>query len=139
MYAIHLQGLLTVKKALHVPVFRRWRLRWERRELGTRTVHLDKTIPLRFTAWANLVRAGQTVRVFGDWAIHVQPVVVAGEEGGAFVALQVLWKGVGVPMTYQTVRLPGIDNGRSTLVTWRAEVWRGGKIDIEATLLWQPS
>ena len=47
-------GLITTKFAARVPVFRGWKLVWERREFGTKRIWLNETATVPFDAWTDL-------------------------------------------------------------------------------------
>lgn len=136
MFTIQLKGALYSKFAAHVPVIRRWKLVWERREFGSRIDRLDQSFPL-FPSWESLPTGGTEIKLVGDWSVRVKRIV--GETNGDFIALQVLWNGVEVPGTYQALPLPNPSViGSRKLFNWKTDVWKGVRLDVEASLVWEP-
>lgn len=137
MFILSLKGTLTSKFALHVPVVRRWRLVWERREFGTRIDDLDRDIFL-FDEWDRIPEGGIVFKVAGDWSIRVKR-VLGGEDMGLMVAVSALWNGIEVPGTYKVFPLPLKDLiGHKKLFDWKTEVWKGVKLDVDAAVAWKP-
>jgi len=137
MFTLALNGTLTSKLAAHVPVVRRWRIVWERRELGTRIYRIDREIPLRFADWNGLPSGGQEIPIVGDWSLRIKR-VLGGGDADRLIALQILWNGAEVPGTYQTVPIPGRDVlGPDRRFHWRTELWRGVALDV-AAVRWAP-
>ena len=138
MYSIKLNGTLNSKFAAHVPVIRRWKLVWERREFGSRVDRLDQTFPLQFTDWNALPVGGVKIKLVGDWEVQVKR-VVGGQENGLFVALALYWNGVEVPGTYKTIPLPLFSQVMpQTSFDWKVDVWKGVSLDVKAALVWEP-
>ena len=137
MFTLKLNGTLTSKFAAHVPVIRRWKLVWERREFGTRIDRLDHSFPL-FPSWESLPVGGIEIKLVGDWAVRVKR-VVGGAENGLFIAVFAVWNGVEVPGTYQALSLPHPEVvGSVRLFDWKTDLWRGVKLDLGAKIVWEP-
>lgn len=132
MYEIHLKGTLTSKRAMHVPVIRRWRLVWERREFGTRVDRIDRTFPLRFDAWENIPEGGVEIKLGSGFSVLVKRVLSQGQGDGLLLGVSVLYEGTMLPGTYRTFVIP--DFNGTKLLAWHTEVWKGVKVDVEATL-----
>lgn len=131
MYEIHLKGTLTSKWAMHVPVIRHWRLVWERREFGTRVDRIDRAYPLRFDAWEDIPVGGVEINLGSGFSILITRVLL--RRGGG---VSVLYQGFILPGTYQVFVIPTPENAK--LFVWRTEVWKGVKVDVEATLSRSP-
>lgn len=136
MYEIHLKGTLTSKRAMHVPVIRRWKLVWERREFGTQVDRIDRVFPLRFDAWENIPEGGVEVKLGSGFSVLVKRVLSGGQGDGLMLGVSVLYQGSMLPGTYRAFVIPTPENKK--LLAWHTEVWKGVKVDVEATLSWSP-
>lgn len=136
MFTIKLKGTLNSKFAAHVPVIRRWKLVWERREFGSRVDQIDQSVPLQFTDWNILPVGGKKVKIVGDWEVQVKR-IVGGTEN--LIALSLFWNGIEVPGTYKAIPLPDLSQVvPSNAFDWKADVWKGVSLDLKASLVWEP-
>lgn len=136
MYEIHLKGTLTSKRAAHVPVIRRWKIVWERREFGTQVDRIDRRFPLRFDAWENIPEGGVEVKLGSGFSVLVKRLLSKGQGDGLMLGVSVLYQGSMLPGTYRAFTIPDFDGTK--LLAWHTEVWKGVKVDVEATLSYSP-
>jgi len=132
MYKIKIKGDLYSKFAMHVPVIRRWRLVWERREFGTRLDRIDETIPLPFDAWAMIPEGGVTVDLPAGFKIVVERVVGSATEHK--LGIGVYHGDLLIPGTYNVVAIPTLSG--SKILGWKTELWKGVRLDVEAVLVY---
>lgn len=130
MYEIRLRGALTSKRAWHVPVIRNWRVVWERREFGIQVDRIDRTIPLHFDVWEAIPESGLQVRIAGDFAVLIKRQL--GNDGSKLVTVSALYRSLPIPGTVQTFPIPVFSE--SKLLTWNSEIFKGVRINVEATL-----
>ena len=126
MTEVHITGQIRVKKATHVPVVRRWRIVWERREFGTRTIPVNETIRVNPTA---LAHEGVRLRLANDVALEVRHEHADGEYRLRF---GLTFQGATIPGTEKTLHLPELNDVR--LARWSTTPWRGVSVELEARL-----
>lgn len=130
MYEITLKGTLTSKRAMHVPVFRRWKLVWERRELGTAVDRIDRSYPLHFLTLDAIPPSGIRIPLPSGFALNVT------REGEYHVAFNVLYNGIAVPGAVKTFHLPKVEERKG--LAWHTTLWKGVKLDLEGVLHFSP-
>lgn len=135
MFELNVKGTLTSKRAAHVPVIRRWKLVWERREFGTQVDKLDKTIRLPFGAWADIPDNGANVKVTSDLRVVVKR-LPAGSQGDHPVEAFATWQGQIIPGTRRTFNLPEVEAVK--VIAWHTDLWKGVKLDLESTISYDP-
>lgn len=126
MIILNLNGTLQSKFAAHVPVFRRWKLIWERREFGTRVDTLFHH-QVAFPTYETLPPGGVRLPIVGEWAVNISK---EGTEGEPVIGVVFLWNNMTVPGTAQRVKLP--PTGSVKVLKFQTDLWKGVKLDILA-------
>lgn len=124
MITVNLTGTITSKIAFHVPVFRRWRLVWERRDFGTRVEEVEASIPVGTFA--------------GTFTPKVIPIgdkgslVISVEKEGYVNYLVVSFRYMGeeVPGLKKYIPIPT----EFKRFEWSKHVWRGVVIDLSVSV-----
>lgn len=130
---LHLQGKLTSKRAAHVPVIRKWKLVWERREFGTQVDKIDYTFPLDFT---DSLKAGEqeVIAIKMTDKLEVRVKVNLNDFPPQYVEFRLFYDGIYIPFSY-TKKLPKSDAGNSpTIIAIHNEIYKGVRLDVEGTI-----
>ena len=117
-----IRGTLTSKRAAHVPVIRRWKLVWERREFGTQVDHFEQDIPLpAITEEARVPINKDIVAVFRARTNGTQ----------AMVTVQLEYQGVAVSLPKQFT----VNVATKEPLTWYSELYKGVKIQASVEVV----
>lgn len=118
---LNIKGTLTSKRAMHVPVIRRWRLVWERREFGTKVDRINKTIPVK-------IDIGRGNDLGHGFSIHFNMATPNSHKA----TIEVRYMGMQVPGTRQVFDIPMLSQKRH--FAWNTHLYKGVKVDVEAVI-----
>lgn len=134
MFVLDLKGQLTSKFSTDVPVIRKWKLVWERRDFGTRIDKIDKTVPLRFASYDEIPEIGFTQKVDGHFSVLMKKA-----KGSRSVVTAIMYDGVEIPGTHKTHALPEPgSNFSNKILAWHTPLWKGVQLDLEGVLRYEP-
>ena len=133
MHEINLKGIVTSKRAAHVPVIRRWKLVWERREFGTQIDKIDLDIPIRFEGSLSdmIIPLSLDVKIIDGLILRLRRQFEKAD-------IWIEWQKIEVPGTRRIIVIPSIDLPTGLILAWHPEPWKGVKIDIEGSITFKP-
>ena len=131
MYHLTLTGSLTSKRAMHVPVFRHWKLVRERREFGTQVDKITLDYPLKALSWDDLPKEKE-IKLTNDFK------VILTKREPEEVNFVVLFQGIPVPGTDKTIALPKMEYPKGRLLAWHTTLWKGVQVDLEGSIAFIP-
>ena len=117
-----IKGTLTTKRAAHVPVIRRWKLVFERREFGTQVENFEQDIVLA------PINEGTRIPINRD----IVAVFRARTNGTkAMVTVQLEYQGVPVSLPKQFE----VNIATTQPLTWYSELYKGVKIQASVEVV----
>ncbi|MEQ1761603.1 MAG: hypothetical protein ABL984_00525 [Pyrinomonadaceae bacterium] len=134
MYSLKLTGTITSKRAFHVPVFRRWRLVFERREFGTKIDRIDAEFPLYFHTGFDIPDGGVEVKLPAGFSILIKRMSSSNVE--PLVRASVLFEGYTLPGWGYTFTIPDFDDLH--VLDWRSKIYKGVELDLYGSLYYTP-
>lgn len=130
MLKINIAGTVTSKRAAHVPVFRKWRLVWERREFGTQVDRIERTYQSDHVSFAQIPKEGLTLGLGKDFDLSVVP--LPDEDGVHLLRVALKYEGGEVPGTRKVLRVPELAAAQS--LRFNKEVYKGVVVDLRGSL-----
>jgi hypothetical protein len=131
MFEIQFIGSVQSKIAFHVPVIRRWRLVWERREFGTRTDYINETYPLDISDVTGIPDSGLNIRLWKEVVLVISRMRNQAQGDPIRVGVSLTYAGFPIPGTMQIITLPA--PGELKFFALK-EAYKGVEVDVTATL-----
>lgn len=132
MITLAVKGQLTSKRAAHVPVIRRWKLIWERREFGTQVDQIDLAQPIPYSDLAQLPPGGLVVKLPADFMLHINSDPDSSEPGSYVLVVAHKY----VPVILGTYKFTVPTSGKVVLLDVNTQLYKGVKAEFELSLNW---